>query len=387
MIKGEVLFVSLNTEDVTLAKAKRDVKERELVSGELAKIREEKRAANLAEIFAAYDAIGGLTAKTLRSCKGALLSMVKNVRGDDALKPADVCLSEITDKLVRDYQDVQRRKYELAAGENAKAQREARDRADRTTKSMVNQAQSVFASRRQLVERYREKGLVVPDCVIKFRDAHAQGSNATKVYFPPADTVVAATFRDIEELKETDQPVYELFWAALATGGRRNEVVDLKVAHFMELNQQLWVNGGLGKDGRQIQIPVINWPVHAMSTTVPAEVVKAMIARRQGQGEEYLFSGTPHDRHDLLPRRLNTWLEAHGWCDEKKMHALRAYIGSYLFRQNPRLAQRYLRHKSLRTTEDFYTHFLALEGVTTFQVVQPVQTGGQPAPAPSVAQA
>jgi hypothetical protein len=58
-----------------------------------------------------------------------------------------------------------------------------------------------------------------------------------------------------------------------------------------------------------------------------------------------------------------------GWKDEKKLHGLRAYIGGKIYTKNPRLAQLYLRHKSIKTTEDFYSHFLTLQGAFDFSLV------------------
>jgi integrase len=206
-------------------------------------------------------------------------------------------------------------------------------------------------------------GLSIPDCVKEFCAVKAEGHMTTKVYFPPSDEVLLKTFSAVSELRDRDPEAFKLFWVALGTGCRRSEAVDLTKTSFVELDGNLWIGAGLGKDGRQIQIPVINWPVHPGCELVPSTLIRGWLA----EPRELLFEGLEWERHDALPKRLNAWLAAHGWADEKKMHGLRVYIGCVLYRRNPRLAQRYLRHKSIATTETFYSHFLALTEVVDFK--------------------
>jgi hypothetical protein len=42
-----------------------------------------------------------------------------------------------------------------------------------------------------------------------------------------------------------------------------------------------------------------------------------------------------------------------------------------LYAKDPHLAQRYLRHKSLTTTEQFYTHFFKLQVIPGMELVTP----------------
>lgn len=371
MVAGQMHVESLKTDNLVLAEAKRAVKEQQLVAGELAKLREVKQAGMLAEVFRVYDQLGGISDKAVYGNKRALLNFIWTITGDDTLLPEQISLALITKKGVRDYQDKFRKRYEEAAGPKADDRADARDKADRSSASLISQAQSLFAKRRELVDRYREAGIIVPACVLEFASAKTVGSNATKFYFPPSDAALRATFTAIEAQRTTDPALYELFWCNLATGARKGELTDLQPEHFVVINDRLWLNGGRGKDGKVIQIPVINFPVHTASPVVPADIVTAMIKRTEpGQ---YLFGGSDNARRDKLPRRLNEWLAAHGWQDQKKIHALRGYVGSMLYVNDPRLAQKYLRHKSRQTTEAYYTHFTELEGVTRLQVVAPVQ--------------
>lgn len=382
MERGGVKFISLGTDDLDLAKAKRNQKEQEVIAGEMAKIKGVRttKAAMLDEIFEAYDEIGGITKKAMNGNKSALMTMVWQVTGNEDLTPEKVSTELLTKKFVRDYQDALRSRYETEAGDNEKARRTARDRADRTSKSTFNQAKSIFTEKRALIERYEEKELFVPECVKEFVKVKAVGKWSTKVYFPPDDKILAKTFTEIETLKESEPDVYRLFWCALGTGCRKNEMADATLEDFVELNGQLWIGSGLGKDGKPIQIPVINWAVHPASAIIPEKVIRKMMADRKAELEKVValdsqpetavgdnrptvFGGSHNYRHDMLPKRLNEWLTSIGWKDEKKMHGLRAFIGCRIFNDNPRRAQRYLRHKSIKTTEEFYGHFLDLQQV------------------------
>lgn len=384
MLNGRVNPVSLGTTDLALAKAKRDQMERAAADGELEKIKGVRsKSATLKEVFDQYTNYGGLTRKTIEGNKCALMTVLRE--GVGKVRPVEeISLDELTRNLARDYQRNVRAKYEAAAA-GEKARRMARDRADRTTKSTLRQAKSLFCKQRGLVELYKDQGLMIPETVAEFCEYKAQGTMATKLYFPVSDEILRATFTKIEELRGKDQEVYDLFWLALGTGCRRGEAVDMTTADLVDLNGALWVGAGLGKDGKQIQIPVINWPVHEASKVVPVMVVREAIARAKAAGREQLFSGKQWERVEILARRLNEWLGAIGWQDEKKMHALRAFIGSKIYSQKPLIAQRYLRHKSIATTEKFYSHFLSLEGVLEMMPANVVPMPSAPAAAPIAA--
>jgi hypothetical protein len=157
MINGKVQPLSLGTDDLELAKARRDKLER-------------NRRRRTCRICAArdraperwqghlpkYEALGGLMHKTIRANISSMMTVWKVALGKEQLDPADVRLDAFSPRMVRDYQDNLRRRYELAAGTDEKERRMARDKADRTSKSTIGQAQSIFCKRRQFIERYRE---------------------------------------------------------------------------------------------------------------------------------------------------------------------------------------------------------------------------------------
>lgn len=392
MVEGKVLPVSLNTDDVELAKAKRNLMERQAMDKEWDKIKGPRsKVGTLEKVFEQFKKAGGITEKALGAYVISMMTVCRIGLDDEKLQPADVKLDKLTPKLVRDYQDKVRAQYELAAGLDEKAKRIARDRADRTSKSTIGQAKCIFGKKRQLIDRYKESGIAVPDCVEEFRTAGAVGEMTTKVYFPASDAVVKETFAQLPALREVDPEAWLIFWLALGTGCRRNELADMKVSDMIEIDGRLWVGAGLGKDGKPIHIPVIDWPVRPEHTITPAQVLKEALARRRTEAgaDAFILQGSFTERYDEMPDRLNAWMQRMGWNDEKKLHALRAFIGCKLYAKNPRLAQLYLRHKSIATTENYYAHFLALHGAFDFLpvVLQPpaVQASGRTSEGTAVA--
>jgi integrase len=375
MSEGKCRQVSLGTPDLELAIAKRNQMEDAALAKEWDKVKGvQAPAGSVAEVLERFRQIGGATERTIGAYASSLMTVIRVGLGKPDLEPEDCKLTLLTRKLVRDYQDAVRSAYEQEASVKSategranveKERRMARDRADRTSKSTFNQAKCVFAPKRDLIERYREAGISVPDSVKEFCAAGAVGKMSSKQYFPPSAEQLAQTFREVENLRGVDPEAFNLFWVALATGCRRNELADMRVGDIQEIEGRLWVSAGLGKDGEQIRVPVINWPVHPASARVPADVVREILTERK-EPTAFLFLGNVTARYDEMPDRLNAWLKRMGWNDEKKLHGLRSFIGCKLYVKNPRLAQLYLRHKSIATTEKYYSAFLRLQDAFKF---------------------
>lgn len=323
-------------------------------AGDSAKLEASKlkrKVSTLADVFALYPKLAMVKHETVRNNMGALLLMFEWVRGEKPA-PGTVKLDEVTKDLVRKFQSALVEDYVKRAGAE---ERSARELALRSSRSIFNQAKSLFNREKDLVDQYRSAGLVVPPCVIEFRDFRPLGKLSKELFFPPDDGVIRKTFAEIEGLKVTQPDVYLLFWLCVGTGMRRREAAGALGEHLVERDGRLWVAGGMGKDGKEIQIPVIHHLLKEYTGTSPQEVLRA--ARRPG----FLLPGDARMRQDTVPYKLNLWLESLGWKDEKKMHALRAFVGSKIFEIDPRTAQYYLRHKSLTTTEKYYSHFSKLK--------------------------
>ncbi len=264
---------------------------------------------------------------------------------------SDAPLTLLTPQLAEAYQIKMIRAAEASAEPNTTARREARLRAQRTSKSTIQQAKSLFARRGRFVERYQEAGITIPDCVLLFRDFKADGTNRTKRYVRPGDQVIAETFAQVDALKAIDADAWLMFWLAVGTGMRRGELANAAGEHFRTIADRLHVVGGIGKDGEQIVIPVQK----RTQDVLIAEKLLVAGAIRPG----LIFAGSEDRRHYKIPLALNDWLTSMGWSGQKKMHDLRAYIGSKLYERNPRAAMLFLRHKNLSVTEQYYSHHAA----------------------------
>lgn len=306
----------------------------------------------LQDVFIVYDQIALLSDRSRKNNKLALLKMIEWAEGR-RLEPADIRLSLISRGLVQRYQAAMVAHYTRQAAGDRESQRQARDLALRTSRSTFQQAKSIFSGHRDLIGQYRERGLIIPDSVIEFDAFRPLGKIARDIYYPPDDAIIRATFHAAEtELREHQPDAYLLFWLCLGTGMRRGEAAETRWEHFVERGGRLWVSGGTGKDGKRIEIPVIDKLLLDYSATSPLALLQSI--RRTGG---FVLPGDRRMRHDTIPSRLNCWLEAKGWRDQKKLHALRAFIGSQIWERDPRTAQFYLRHKSITTTEQFYSHF------------------------------
>jgi len=216
--------------------------------------------------------------------------------------------------------------------------RELRERALRSALSVHRQASSIFTAK--LLRAYAAQGLIVPATCQAFAAAKLAGRMATKVYSPPADDVVRATF---DGIGMRGREVQTLFWLVVGAGLRRGEAAELRWGDLHSSEGHLWVSGGVGKDGRVIQVRV--------------QAAAAVYLSQRGPLPDYCLAGSRRARFREIPDQLNAWLRLLGWNDQKGMHALRAYVGGRLFEHSPRSAQQFLRHKQFSTTEQFYSYF------------------------------
>jgi integrase len=260
-------------------------------------------------------------------------------------------LTVLTPKLAEAYQLKMIRIAEAAAEPTATARRDARLKAQRTSKSTIQQAKSLFAKKGRFVERYTEAGITIPDCVLAFREFQADGTNRSKRYVRPSDKVIAETFEKADALKKIDKEAWLMFWMAVGTGMRRGELATARGEHFRTVDARLHVVGGTGKDGEEIVIPVQK----RTQDVLQAEGLLKEGVIRAG----LIFEGSEDRRYDKIPAILNDWLNSMGWTGRKKMHDLRAYVGSKLYERNPRAAMLFLRHKNLAVTEQYYSHHAA----------------------------
>lgn len=298
----------------------------------------------LADVLLIYERIAGIEPRTIKNNILEINKILKCVTGVE-IDPAQTSLSLIDLNLALKFQDMRAKEYCEAADKDDVSQREARERAYRSSRSSINQARSIFSTRPEhdLMARYREGGLNIPPCVQEFMTCRLRGRSVKADYHQPSDEVIKKAFTRIEELKDNDENAYIGFWLSVGAGLRRKEVQNCKWEYFIQRNGVPWLSGGMGKDGRKIDVPV---QAKAMWKLRP--FLNKYKVGRVTKGEEGL----------TWVRRLNTWLMHNGWKDtEKKMHELRAYVGSLIYEKNPHAAMKFMRHKTFKMTEQYYCRY------------------------------
>lgn len=298
--------------------------------------------------------------RTARNNVLALSQIVRTVLG---LKPADCPLTKLDASLVRAFQTAMVRRYCAESG-RAESQRDATERALCSSRSFIQQARSLFAPSRGWPELYAKCGLTIPDSISSFMSCPLQGSLARSGFSPPSDEVIQRTieaFRQPHGKTKTERDAFVGFWFALGAGLRRREVARLRWEQVVLRDGQPWISGGIGKDGLPIEVPI----------QLSCWEVISRYARRSGP---VLLT-----RGDRWARLISARMAALGWRTQKRLHELRAYIGSLIYAVSPISAMRFLRHKSIRTTERFYVRYQTAALIPQVQLCAPSAIpGGRP---------
>lgn len=241
-------------------------------------------------------------------------------------------------------QAIQERLRGVGKAEGAPISREVRERALRSSRSILQQARSVFNRMNELPAKYAKEGLIIPECVAEFAGCRLQGRMTKTEYNAPSDDIVRKSFETVNELRNTDTECFLAFWFAVGAGLRRGEIRSLDWSHVIERKGAWWISGGIGKDGERIEVQI------------QTKAVEALRPFRQQAGKVLPSKGIE------WAKRLNAWMRHQGWYTEKKMHELRAYVGSLIYRKDPVAAMRFMRHSSFKMTEQFYVRYGQNEG-------------------------
>jgi integrase len=318
------------------------------------KLKARQSAATLGKVFPIYQEFAGIQANSIKNNIWALGKIVKMALG--VSKVEEVSLNELNASLVMKFQEAMVKMYRERVGKDVEQQRRAKEQALRSSRSIVHQARCLFNKEKEMVQRYEARGLKVPACVQEFLGKKMDGRDTKREYLPPADEVVQKAFTDIEKMKDTDRTTYLAFWLATGAGLRRGEILRVRWEHFVTRNGERWVSGGIGKDGERIEVPV----------QARAWSVLSQFAQKEGPvlGERASLE---------YARRINWWMKQQGWNTEKKLHELRAYVGSLIYMTgNHVAAMKFMRHKTIRMTEQFYARY---GSVKTPQVLMSPELG------------
>jgi len=194
---------------------------------------------------------------------------------------------------------------------------------------------------------------------------------------PPADEIIAATLRAWEALGQT--------------GGQRN--LFLAVGHMLafglrvgEVEQARW-NWWTVKYGSPMlcasgqfkhnlagyfELPALD-PYYTTLRTAAAQHGWRPDPSHPSHAA-YIIEGSDSYRTDGLERDVSAWLRAHGWETTKTNHALRAYAGGQVcLKYGIYRAKEFLRHSSVKVTEQHYLYLMQNPLVDTIRDACPVR--------------
>jgi integrase len=300
----------------------------------------------LGQVILLYWRHGTVQRRTARNNALALLKIIEKVKGHK-VQPEVFPLAEINASLIMEYQSAVLASH-TAQALDVSGQREARERALRSTRSTITQARSLFSRRGEvdLIDVYQRAGVEIPNCVIEFCTTKVRGRSTRSEYQAPPDEIVRNSMDSIELMK-ADRNLYLSFWLALGAGLRRGEIALTKWEFIREVDGHPRLIGGIGKTGEMINVPI------------QTRAYQAILPFKQDSGP--IIS----ERGDQWARRLSHWMRLQGWTSRLLLHDLRAYSGSLIYaKKGPVQAMRFLRHRSVRTTELHYVRYsLNSEGV------------------------
>lgn len=229
--------------------------------------------------------------------------------------------------------------------------------------SIKRSANSTWAKARSLftpkcLAWYRDRELIASDAgVAAFRDA-GELALFTRIpkqnYNPPPENIITATLEAWEKLADRD--LFLTIGHELAFGVRAQEMAQARWSWHMIRNDYPVIDGrAVVKSGSGIiQVRALDpyW-------TIMKRVAVANDWWPKESPDALIIQGTETYRTDDLFRAVSAWMRALGWETQKTNHALRAYAASQIaMRYGIYDAQVWLRHSSVKVTEQNYSHFV-----------------------------
>ena len=144
--------------------------------------------------------------------------------------------------------------------------------------------------------------------------------------------------------------LYKMFVCAIGAGLRREEIGRVDHDHFIEEEDGLYIEGGIGKGGKPISVRFQeHWAAKMRPLIQP--------------GCGLFIDGV--DSHAYRYSRTVTYLQEWmietakplKWTADKFLHELRAYTGSKIYQRDPFAACEFMRHGDVKVTKKFYWRY------------------------------
>ena len=341
-----------NTTETAIAKAKSildaaDKKELAQVRGILS--RRDKPAAycTIGQLLTAFDrAPLDVGAQHRRNCINCFRLVLARAQGTETGDVDQLSAQVLTADTGRQYFEA------WLARAKACQEQDEEARAKRSANSIWRQAVCVLAPR--LLAIYARQSLTLPDVepFLKSGKLERFSASTTEIYNPPADSVIIKTLAGWRRLD--DRNMFLAVGLELACGLRKQEVAQVTWGMFKRsmaaplLDGRGWVKNQTGA----FQVLPIDPFWRVLNKRIDKEGWR-------GQDGDLVLTGTATDREDIHFRNIGQWMRDLGWETEKTNHALRAYAGSLVaMKYGIYRASCWLRHRSIKTTEGHYSHFI-----------------------------
>jgi integrase len=267
-------------------------------------------------------------------------------------------LTDLTDKLLWTWRETKRQ----AAAKETDDERQIQ--LLRSANSRLRQARSVLSDNADLRTYYRAHGITLPPNIAAFNAEPGFEHVAKEEYHAPSDTIIAATFKALEQLnpegpvsspgvppQAPDRNMYVAIWIAIGFGLRKSEISKAKNAWFVNINGAIYCRGDeLAKNKK---FPEVRCQLGAWAKLAP---------HIAGQpADAYVLQGDQTERTEETFRRISDWMRGLGWQTQHHIHEFRAWSGCQIaMARDLRAAQTFLRHAHFATTEKHYGHHLKI---------------------------
>lgn len=306
----------------------------------------------LGELYAAYDACPATAnARTRKHNKRAMTNLLARVHAQTAndLLQTPFC--------------------ELVNADTAEAWFQLKDLKPQTANSLWRQAASLCAARARWT--YAKLKIDRP-CLGDFERVGriCQQPVSKSSARPPSDTIIAQTLAAWEACE--DRNLFLAIGHMLAFG--------LRIGEVEQARQNWWVvkYGGpmlcatgefKHNHGGYFELPALD-PWYSIMRT--KAYTRGWLSPTPT--DDYIITGSMTYRTDGLERAVSAWLRDLGWETTKTNHALRAYSGSQVcLKYGVYAASQFLRHSSVKVTEQHYMYLLKHPLIQSFRESCPAQ--------------
>lgn len=349
MIHGRSAYVSLETEDLALAKAKRDQRLKKAVRDEWDEIKGPRSAcATIEQIITEYrkvaTVVDRIELRTVQSNAWALQNFLRWAHGSAGKRNDTVDVDKLkavvlTDELVGKFKV----NYLASAGEDRVAKEERR----RGAASVLRQMRSVFSDRARLL--YKELAMPKLD---NFLTA-ARIDTEQRVHLPIGDNVLRAMDDAMMELKDKKSPLWLVHALHKFAGLRNEEIEQVRVEWFCRAP---W---------GQVFLSVITRPYyepkgsqgHVPITNAVAQLLAPYVLDREPGDFLVLPDANKTDRQNLVYREHADWIRKFLPADKylKAGYELRRWSAQVMETRYGRdAAEAFLRHAPKTVAERHY---------------------------------